>query len=429
VKAIVVSIDGFAAFYWRDPAVRIPTLRALAARGAVAEGVEPVFPSTTWPTHVSLVTGVRPEAHGVVGNHVLNRATGAVEDLTGDPVYDAARILRAPTVYDLAHAAGRRTAAVDWPATRHAASLDFNLPFFKSQAVFEAHTDRAVWRELGALGFPLDRQGEWAQLPKRFLKDRMVGEVAAHAWRAHRPDLLLVHFLCVDSFQHLYGPRSPEAYWAIEYVDDRLRDLLASLPADDAEGTTVFVVSDHGFLPVEREIRPNVRLRRRGLLRADEGGRVTGGEARVVMNHGAAWVYLGGAGRDRLAADLAAELATLDGVAAVFRAKDYPALGLPVPDAHAQVGELLLEAAPGCFFADDAIGEEITTTPRYRGTHGQRGHHPDNRSFFLAAGPAIRRGVVLPVVSSRDAAPTVAAALGLRMDGVEGRPLAAALDV
>ncbi len=429
MKAIVVSIDGFAAFYWRDPAVRIPTLRALAARGALAEGVEPVFPSTTWPTHVSLVTGVRPDVHGVVGNHVLNRATGAVEDLTGDPLYDAAQILRAPTVYDLAHAAGRRTAAVDWPATRHAASLDFNLPFFKSQAVFEVHTDRAVWRELGALGFPLDRQGEWAQLPKRFLKDRMVGEVAAHAWRAHRPDLLLVHFLCVDSFQHLYGPRSPEAYWAIEYVDDRIRDLLAAVPAEDAEQTTVFVVSDHGFLPVDREIRPNVRLRQRGVLRADERGRVTGGEARVVMNHGAAYVYLAGADRVRLAADLAAELATVDGVAAVFGARDYPALGLPAPEAHAHVGELLLEAAPGGFFADDAVGEETVTTPRYRGTHGQRGHHADNRSFFLAAGPAIRPGVTLPVVSSRDVAPTIAAVLGLAMEGVEGRPLAGILDI
>ena len=41
---------------------------------------------------------------------------GRAEDLTGDPIYDAPALLRAPTVYDLAHAAGRRTAAIDWPA-------------------------------------------------------------------------------------------------------------------------------------------------------------------------------------------------------------------------------------------------------------------------------------------------------------------------
>ena len=126
---------------------------------------------------------------------------------------------------------GLRTAAIDWPATRNATTLDFNLPFFKDQRVFETQTARAVWEELSALGYPMHRQGEWAQLPKRFYKDEMVGSVAAHVARRHEPDLLLVHFLCVDSFQHLYGPRSPEAYWAIEYVDGLIGRLLGSLPA------------------------------------------------------------------------------------------------------------------------------------------------------------------------------------------------------
>src|SRR5262249_8300681 len=135
------------------------------------------------------------------------------------PVYDAASLLRVETVYGRASAAGLRTAAIDWPATRNDATLHFNLPFFKDQRIFETCTSRAVWQELSALGFPMHRQGEWALLPKRFHKDEMVGRVAAHVVRRHEPDLLLMHFLCVDSFQHLYGPRSPEAYWAMEYVD------------------------------------------------------------------------------------------------------------------------------------------------------------------------------------------------------------------
>src|SRR2546428_16001 len=185
-RIIVNSIDGLAAFYWSDPQARMPTLRRLAERGAVAAGVETVFPSTTWPTHVSLMTGVSPRAHGVVANHVLNRRTGAPEDLTGDPVYD-------------------------------------------------------------------------------------------------EPDLLLLHFLCVDSLQHLHGPRSPEAYWALEYVDGLIGRLLGALPAGALDHTTVFVLSDHGFLPSTREIRPNVRLRRLGALRV-EAGEITG-EARFVVDH------------------------------------------------------------------------------------------------------------------------------------------------
>src|SRR5207245_1568094 len=120
-------------------------------------------------------------------------------------------------------------------------------------------------------------------------RDEMVGGGAVHVVRRHEPDLLLLHFLCVDSLQHLHGPRSPEAYWALEYVDGLIGRLLGALPAGALDHTTVFVLSDHGFLPSTREIRPNVRLRRLGALRV-EAGKITG-EARFVMNHGAGALY------------------------------------------------------------------------------------------------------------------------------------------
>ena len=140
-RVILISIDGLAHFYWTDPAARMPVLRRPGRAGrrrrrGMAHRVR--------EHHVALARepGDRrgPRAHGVVSNHILNRATGRAEDLTGDPVYDAADLVRAPTIYDRAHAAGLRTAAIDWPATRRAASLDFNLPFFKNQRIFEAHT-------------------------------------------------------------------------------------------------------------------------------------------------------------------------------------------------------------------------------------------------------------------------------------------------
>lgn len=423
MKAIVISIDGFAGFYWDDPAARLPTLRRLAERGVVAPRMETVYPSTTWPTHVSLMTGVSPVRHGVVGNYILNRGSGQPEDLTGDPIYDASRLLRAPTVYDLAHAAGRRTAAIDWPATRHSPSLDWCLPFFKDQTVFEKETPAAVWQELGRLGFPRERQGEWAQLPRRFLKDAMVADLAAHVARQHRPDLLLVHFLCTDSLQHLHGPRSPEAYWAIEYVDGLIGRFLATLPAGELEErTALFVVSDHGFLAVDREVRPNVRLRQLGLLRVDAQGRAEG-EARFVTNHGAGYLYLLGDDRQARPRDLAAELAALDGVARVWTAPEYAALGLPTPAENPLVGDLVVEAKPGWAFGDEARGDDLTGPPRYLGNHGYLPSHPDNNAFFLATGPGLARGRRLAMVRSRDVAPTLAHVLGIPMRSVEGRLL------
>jgi len=409
---IVISIDGFAAFYWNDPRAHLPHLRSLAERGAVAEGVEPVFPSTTWPTHVSLMTGVSPSAHGVVANYVLNRQTRGREELTGDPIYDAADLLRVPTVYDRAHAAGLRTAAIDWPATRNARTLDFNLPFFKDQRVFETQTSRAVWEELQGLGYPMQRQGEWAQLPKRFLKDAMVAQVAAHVVHRHAPDLLLVHFLCVDSLQHLHGPRSPEAYWALEYVDGLIGRLLAQLPGD----TTVFVVSDHGFLPSTREIRPNVLLKQLGAQR----------EALFVTNHGAGALYAL-EGDATAITQLASEIGKLEGVSAVWMPAQYASLGVPTPAENALAGDAMFEATPGFAFGDEAAGDEAHGAPKYLGNHGQRPIYPENRALFVAAGPTIRRGVQLPIIRSRDVAPTVATATGVALADVEGRELAAIL--
>jgi predicted AlkP superfamily pyrophosphatase or phosphodiesterase len=426
-RLVLISIDGLAHFYWGDAAARMPVLRGLAEHGATADGMATVFVSTTWPSHVSLVTGVGPRAHGVVSNHILNRATGGAEDFTGDPVYDAADLVLAPTIYDRAHAAGLRTAAIDWPATRRAASLDFNLPFFKSQQVFETHTAPAVWKELAQLGYPIERQGEWAELPRRFLKDAMVADLAIDVLRRHAPDVLLVHFLCADSHQHLYGPRSPEAYWAIAYIDGLVGRVLASLGPDGLDRTSVVVVSDHGFLPVTREIRPNVRLRRRGVLSLDAGGGLAHAQARFVMNHGAGWVYALEGDRARLARDLRPELAALEGVSAVWAPDEYAALGLPTPDENPRSGDLLLEAAPGFMLSDEMRGDDEHGPPRYRGTHGQRPLHADNRALFLAAGRGIKRGVGLGPITSRDVAPTLTTLLELPPAPAEGRALTEAL--
>src|SRR5258706_524975 len=179
---------------------------------------------------------------------------------------------------------------------RHVDSRFFNLLMYKNQRIFEGHTDARVWKELGDFGYPIERQGEWAELPKRFLKDAMVADLAIDVLRRHAPDVLLLHFLCADSHQHLYGPRSPEAYWAIAYIDSLVRRVLGSLGADRLDRTSVVVVSDHGFLPVSKEIRPNVRLRRRGLLHLGADGAVAAGEARFVTNGGSGWVYATGSG-------------------------------------------------------------------------------------------------------------------------------------
>ena len=86
------------------------------------------MPTVTWPNHTTLVTGVQPGRHAVIGNNYLDRATGKVVTLLPDPTLNKDEIVKSPTVYGLAHAAGLKTAAVIWPASRGAKPLDWTVP-------------------------------------------------------------------------------------------------------------------------------------------------------------------------------------------------------------------------------------------------------------------------------------------------------------
>jgi hypothetical protein len=91
------------------------------------------------------------------------------------------------------------------------------------------------------------------------------------------------------------------------------------------------------------------------------------------------------------------------------------------------IGELVLEAAGGYAFGDEARGDDPIGPPRYRGNHGHRPTHPDNGAFFLAAGAGVQRGAQIGSIISRDVAPTVAHLLHLKLGDVEGKLVAGAL--
>src|SRR6185436_1230891 len=91
---VMISVDGLASFYFDDPKCEMPTLHMLAEQGARADGgMLAVLPTVTWPNHTSLVTGVSPAKHGVVGNNYFDRTTGKRVVLIADPVYDKDEIV------------------------------------------------------------------------------------------------------------------------------------------------------------------------------------------------------------------------------------------------------------------------------------------------------------------------------------------------
>ena len=61
---LVLSVDGLDWRYLRDAnqlGLKIPNLRRLMSDGEVTQGVIGVYPTVTWPSHTSMITGVRPD--------------------------------------------------------------------------------------------------------------------------------------------------------------------------------------------------------------------------------------------------------------------------------------------------------------------------------------------------------------------------------
>jgi predicted AlkP superfamily pyrophosphatase or phosphodiesterase len=69
---ILVSFDGFRPDYLDR--FSLPNFQLILKRGARARGMVPVFPSLTFPNHYSLVTGLRPDRHGIVSNSFYDPA-------------------------------------------------------------------------------------------------------------------------------------------------------------------------------------------------------------------------------------------------------------------------------------------------------------------------------------------------------------------
>src|SRR3954469_327045 len=117
---VLISVDGLAHYYFADPKAEMPTMRKLAAEGARAKMMKASLPTVTWPNHTTLVTGVQPGKHGVIGNNYFDRTEGKVIPLIPDPIFNKDEIVKVPTVYDVAKQAGLKTAAICWPASRGA---------------------------------------------------------------------------------------------------------------------------------------------------------------------------------------------------------------------------------------------------------------------------------------------------------------------
>lgn len=414
---VLITIDGLAAFYWSDPQAPLPTLRRLAAEGAQAQGLHVSNPTTTWPNHTTLVTGVRPQKHSVLFNGLLVRG-GPGEPVRIDPTRDQGELIAVPTVYDQLHRAGYRTAAINWPCTRGASTLDDNFPDAPDRI---RQTTPRLRAELIRAGI-LDDAEEASFINKSpAARDRAWTATAVHLIQMRAPNLLLLHLLATDVVQHRYGPQSSAAYAALAEADHDVAEVLRALEnAALRDQTTLLVASDHGFARPSEMINPNVVLRKAGLFRPSPRRR-----AQSVSEGGTAFVYLtqpATVREDR--ARVIALFQGIEGIAQILEPGQYPALHLPEPGVNTETGDLLLVAKDGYTFSDEFFEDDvITPLPIPLGTHGYLATDPRMDGVLVAWGRGIKAGTKLGLIENIDVAPTMAALLGMHLEMSQGRAL------
>lgn len=422
---VLISVDGLMHSYLDDPKAEMPTIRRLAAEGVRADRMRCSLPTVTWVNHTTLVTGVSPARHGVLGNSYFDRAKGVSVPLLPDPLFNKEEIVRSPTVYDAAKEHGLKTSGIIWPASRSAKNLDWTVPDVAPQELFDKHSTPGLLDEFKAAGIAADRQGEYCKKGDGQARDRMYVQMLNHVIRTKRPNLALLHLVEVDHVEHAHGPNSPEAYEIVKFADDRVREVWDELQRSFPGRATLIVTADHGFQPVRRTISPNVLLRSEGLLQV-EGGKITSARVRAHSQGGSTFIYvLDESRRAELVTRVARSLRTVEGVDVVITPDQYAAHGLALPSADPRMPDLVVGAKSGFSFGDGAAGTEVVSglSKETKGSHGHDPTQPELHAAFVAWGAGIAKGVRTATIDNRDVAPTVGALLGFGLPGAEGRVL------
>ena len=116
---VLISLDALRADYLGKGDT--PNLDRLAGDGVRAEGMNPSYPALTFPNHFTLVTGLRPDHHGVVHNTMRENGLGDFRVADLEAVGDG-RWWRAEPIWVSAEKARLATAIWAWPGS--AAEID-----------------------------------------------------------------------------------------------------------------------------------------------------------------------------------------------------------------------------------------------------------------------------------------------------------------
>ena len=215
---ILISIDGFANYYLDK--YQPKNILALANKGVKAKALLPVYPSKTFPNHLSIVTGVYPVNHGIIHNRFYRRDLDELYYLSAGK--DNPAWLTAIPIWTVAEQQGVKTGVYFWPESETEVAGQLPSYYFPYK-----HNTPNIDR--------VNQLVSWLKLPK-----------------SKRPQLLVSYFSTVDSAGHDFGPNSSEVKQAILAIDNLIGLLVKRLQNEIKQEVNIILVSDHGMTEIDQ---------------------------------------------------------------------------------------------------------------------------------------------------------------------------------
>jgi hypothetical protein len=257
-------------------------------------------------------------------------------------------------------------------------------------------------------------------------------------WKKYSPELLVDYCPYPDEMDHTwYGLARPDVTgvdraiarriqefrrWGYMAVDARA-ELLERLAGPRGH---IIYVSDHGMSPMKKEVRINEILRRAGLYATDGEGKLDRARTRAIHLKLSIQVntedWRGGI------VPLGRRNEVVDRIEQVLKEVRDPETGQAVftqffrPEEYEEKygiggpagGDLYFELAPG-YYPSDRPGDQVIANLRVPdGAHGFLPTRPEMLASFIARGPGLQRGILIPTIRSIQVAPFVSDLLGIK---------------
>ena len=348
---ILISLDGFRWDYLSK--ADTPNLDILVENGVISESLIPVFPSKTFPNHLSIVTGCYPENHGILSNNMYDQEWDAEYYIgeNSDPVKDG-RWYDAEPIWVTAEKQGKLTGTYFWPGSE--AEINGTRPSY--YGVYDGNISRED---------RVQKILEWIDLPKQ-----------------SRPVFMTLYFSDVDSWGHNIGPDAIGMNSIIEEIDESIGLLVSGLNKREIlDNINIIITSDHGMAGLSRD----------RVIFLDDYININ--DVRMVDWSPVAMILP----EDDSIVSTYSALYDAHPQMSVFKKEDVPAR-LHFNN-HRRIPPIICIAADGWSISDRDYFDENP----YSFTGGTHGYEPINKSMhgiFIASGPGLKGGLTIDSFSS-----------------------------